>query len=520
MKFLRFLLLVFGLGHIGIAAAAEGSDKPNIILILADDMGYSDLGCYGGEVSTPNLDKLAKDGIRFTQFYNCARCCPTRSSLLTGLYPHQAGIGHMVKDLGTPSYQGHLNNQCITIAEALRENGYHTLHSGKWHVGNLHPNWPFDRGFEHCFSLIGGGSSYFELKYSKMAIDDKEYTPPTNNFYMTDAITDAGVKFVSEYGKKSEPFFLYLAYTAPHHPLHALPEDIAKYRGKYLEGWDSLRTKRLERMIAMGLVDRQYSQPPRDSRVPAWSEIKDEDKDLWDLQMSVYAAQIDRMDQGIGKVLDKLSETGADKKTLVFFLSDNGACAELIDSGKPGAAPCSKESFQSYAVGWANLSDTPFRLYKHWTHEGGISTPLIVRWPGIIKENTITSQAGHVMDIMATCLDVANAKYPETHKGNVLIPVEGKSLVPILHGDSQPIHKNIFWEHEGNRAVREGNWKLVAKNESPWELYDLDVDRIEMNNLADKFPDRVKDMAAKYEAWAKKCSVLSWKEIRSKGSVY
>jgi arylsulfatase len=336
--------------------------KPNIVLIMADDMGYSDIGCYGGEVNTPNLDRLAAGGLRFTQFYNAARCCPTRASLLTGLYPHQAGIGHMVGNRGYPAYQGYLNDRCVTIAEALKTAGYKTLMSGKWHVGEKRPYWPVDRGFDKYYGIVSGGANYFDITKAKakgvkrtMAIDDKPFVPKPGKFYMTDAFSENAVKFIDRYGRDRKPFFLYLPYTAPHWPLHAWPEDIAKYKGKYLKGWDKLREERYQRMIKMGLISKKWRKSPRDTRT--WPWIDEKNKELLDLKMAVYAAQIERMDYGIGQVLDKIRQVGAEENTLVMFLADNGGCAEGgpvgFDNRKNGLPPGGVDSYMSYGLSWA-----------------------------------------------------------------------------------------------------------------------------------------------------------------------
>ena len=501
-------------------ARVGDSKRPNIVLIMADDMGYSDIGCYGGEVNTPNLDRLAARGLRFAQFYNAARCCPTRASLLTGLYPHQAGVGHMVGNKGYPAYQGYLNERCVTIAEVLKLAGYRTLMSGKWHVGEDRPHWPIDRGFERYFGIISGGANYFDITKTKakgvkrkMAIDDKPYTPPKDGFYMTDAFSENAVKLVDRYGRGAEPFFLYLAYTAPHWPLHAWPEDIAKYKGKYLKGWDELRKERYERMIKMGLISEKWKMSPRDT--VTWPWVQEKDKKLMDLKMAVYAAQIERMDHGIGRVLDKIKEVGAEEDTLVMFLSDNGGCAEGgatgFDNRKNGLPPGGVDSYMSYGLSWANASNTPFRRYKHWVHEGGIATPLIVCWPAVIKQgDSITHQAGHIVDVMATCVEVAGIEYPTTYKARELTPLEGKSLLPIFEGKRRQGHEAIYWEHEGNRAVRQGKWKLVAAHGKQWELYDLEADRTELNNLAEKYPQKVEQLKALYERWARHRGVLPW----------
>lgn len=494
--------------------------KPNIVLIMVDDMGFSDIGCFGGEIHTPNLDRLASGGLRFSQFYNAARCCPTRASLLTGLYQHQAGVGHMVGDQGHPSYQGYLNDRCVTIAEALKPAGYKTLMSGKWHVGENRPHWPTDRGFDKYFGLISGAANYFDISKDKaagvkrtMVIDDKPYTPPKENFYITDAFTNNAVKLIDEHGRGNQPFFLYLAYTAPHWPLHAWPEDIAKYKGKYLKGWDRTREQRCQRMIKMGLISEKWKMSPRDPETWPWDEEKN--KELMDLKMAVYAAQVDRMDQGVGKVLEKIKEIGAEENTLIMFLSDNGGCAEGgpigFDNRKNGLPPGGVDSYMSYGLSWANASNTPFRRYKHWVHEGGIATPLIAYWPAVIKNGgSVTHQVGHIIDIMATCLDAAGIEYPKTYKGRELISLEGKSLLPIFKGKERKGHETIYWEHQGNRAVRQDKWKLVAAHKEPWELYDLEADRTELNNLATQYPEKVEQLKVMYQSWAERCGVLPW----------
>jgi arylsulfatase len=508
--------------------------RPNIVVILADDMGFSDLGCYGSEIGTPNIDRLAAGGIRFTQFYNNARCCPTRASLLTGLYAHQAGVGHMVQDLGSLAYLGDLSQRCVTIAELLHAAGYRTAMAGKWHVtpytASKH-NWPLQRGFDEFFGLIGSVRSYYD---PPTLVRNNQPIEAGKDFYLTDRITDHAVDCIAKFGKTKQPFFLYVAYTAPHWPLQALPEDIAKYRGKYRLGWDELRRRRHQRLIELGLVDRRWALTPRDEQAPAWAVVKD--KDWEERRMEVYAAMIDRMDQGIGRLMKQLADHGLEKNTLVLFLSDNGGCAEELAAkwrgqmfperlrdgrptkvgNDPAAMPGPDDVFQSYGLPWANASNTPFRLYKHWVHEGGIATPLIACWPATIRKPGITHQVGHVIDIMATCLDVAGIDYPETFKGRTLVPLEGKSLAPIIHGKDRVGHEALFWEHEGNRAVRQGKWKLVAREGCAWELYDLEADRTELHDLAAEHPDRAKEMARLYEQWAKKVGVVPWAELKSK----
>jgi arylsulfatase len=392
--------------------------------------------------------------------------------------------------------------------------------SGKWHVGENRPHWPVDRGFDKYYGIVSGGANYFDITKTKapgvkrtMAVDDKPFVPKPGKFYMTDAFSENAVKFIDRYGRDKEPFFLYLAYTAPHWPLHAWPEDIAKYKGKYLKGWDRLRQERCERMVKMGLISRKWKMSPRDTATWPWNDEKN--KDLLDLKMAVYAAQIERMDYGIGRVLDKIKEIGVEENTLVMFLSDNGGCAEGgpvgFDNRKNDLPPGGVDSYMSYGLSWANASNTPFRRYKHWVHEGGIATPFIACWPAVIKNaGSLTHQPGHIVDVMATCLDVAGIEYPKTYKGRKLNRLEGKSLLPIFEGKKRRGHEAIYWEHEGNRAVRQGKWKLVSAHKGPWELYDLEADRTELNNLAEEHTQKVKQLKELYERWAKRCGVQPW----------
>jgi len=490
--------------------------RPNIVLIMADDMGFSDIGCYGGEINTPNIDKLAANGLRFTQFYNTARCCPTRASLLTGLYSHQTGIGGMVKDRGVPGYRGFLNENCVTIAEALKKGNYHTMMTGKWHVGSQRDHWPLNRGFDRYYGIPDGGGVYFyPCKFRKRhyVLNNEDFTPP-ENWYSTDAFTDHALNFLDEAVNENQPFFLYVAHVAPHFPLQAKPEDIAKYRGKYTQGWDVLRRQRHQRQIDMGLVNPNWLLPSLEA--PDWKDVNNQDR--MDLKMAIYAAQIECMDHNIGRIIQKLEDMGVMDNTLILFLSDNGGTAEGGHFGfdeDPDAELGTKDSYSSYGQGWANTSNTPFRKYKMWTHEGGISTPLIAHWPVVIQQKgTFTDQVGHCIDIMATCLDVAGLPYPKTYMGNEIIPLEGKSLVPVFYGEDRPGHNALYWEHMGHRAVREGKWKLVADRNSSWELYDLETDRTEQNNLAAQFPDKVKELQQLYSDWEQRSNVLPWDEVK------
>jgi arylsulfatase A-like enzyme len=498
-----------------LTVSGQAQERPNIVLILADDMGYSDIGSYGGEVNTPHLDKLASGGIRYRQFYNAARCCPTRAALMTGLYPHQAGMGWMAAaDLGTPPYQGTLNNQCVTIAEVLKDAGYATYMTGKWHLTNerkIHgmvtESWPKQRGFDQYFGIIPGGANYFTpVLYS----NNNRYPAPAD-FYLTDAISDTTVKYIDQHflAQADNPLFMYVAYTAPHWPLHALQQEIDQYKARYRSGWDKLREERFQKQKKLGVLAKGAQLSPRDKEVEAWETLTKEKQEEMIMRMAIYAAQIDIMDQGIGRIVQKLKEKNQLDNTLILFLSDNGACAEFISSGKSKEVTGKQDTFESYRIQWANLGSAPFREYKHYTYEGGIATPLIAHWPsGIDKKlrNAFIPEYGHVSDIMATCLEVAKAKYPEKYQGNAITPLEGKSLVPHFKGKSNS-RGVVYWEHEANIAVRDGKWKLVAKtpegaafSKSSLELFDMEADPSEMNNLSQKFPDRV---GAMYEAWLK-----------------
>ncbi|MBM3992794.1 MAG: arylsulfatase [Planctomycetes bacterium] len=494
-------------------AQEKAKRKPNIIVILADDLGYSDIGCYGGEIKTPNLDKLAKNGLRFTNFYNTARCCPSRASLMTGLYSHQAGVGLMVENLNQPGYQGQLNRKCVTIAEVLRLIGYRCYMIGKWHLTRNNnfttakDAWPLARGFDRFYGLIPGSANYF--RPVGLMRDNTPLEVPKDGYYLTDAFSENAVQFIDDHFKdhKEEPFFLYTAYTAPHWPLHALKDDIARYRGKYREGWDVLRQKRHERMKELGIVDPKWKIPPSDAK--PWDKLTEKERDDLDLRMAIYAAQVDRMDQGIGKIVAALKKTGQLDNTLILFLADNGGCAEVIERGKGGELG-GPDSYSSYGQGWAWLSNAILRLFKHWVHGGGVSSPLVVHWPEGIPERSrgeLRRQSGHLIDIMATCIDVSGAAYPKEYQGNKITPLEGKSLVPAFN--NQPIEREaIYWEHEGNKAILVKNSKLVSRFPGPWELYDLNADRAETTDLAAREPQRVKELAAKWQAWAERADVL------------
>ena len=517
--------------------SGPGNTPPNIILILADDMGYSDIGFFGSEIPTPNIDFLAENGLVITQFYNASRCCPTRASLLTGLYPHQAGMGDMVEgrllrdSTFLPAYQGWLNKNTPTIAEELKKAGYQTFISGKWHVGDAPEHWPDQRGFDRSFSLINGASNYFNLspwineQQDIILTLDGKRTGTDDDFYMTTAITGHALDFI-RHRDKDRPFFLYLSFTAPHWPLHALPEDVKRFEGKYLEGWERIRSKRFARQIEDKLFQENtllshpfYSNP---LLTPSWDSLPELDQKIWDKRMAVYAAQVYRMDREIGRIIKNLTEIGILKNTLVIFLSDNGATQAAIylaknwvasRSGEIGSA----ESFDAYGASWANASNTPFRLFKHWTTEGGIATPFIAFWPARIKAGLEREQYGHVMDLLPTCMEAAGITAARNEKGK--IPLAGKSLFPLFSGKTLPGERTIFWEHQGNWAVRRGDWKLVFTREvnrkmiNDLNLYNIRSDRSEANDLSNLYPEIVYELDSLYQIWADQTGVEPWDSL-------
>ena len=520
----------------------KNNQKPNIIIILADDLGYSDLGCYGSEIKTPNIDSLGNNGIKFSQFYNQARCSPSRASLMTGLTGHQAGVGQLSGDLGAPGYRGFINNECVTVAEVLKQQNYDTYLSGKWHLGGAwdprekekwqagtpnHPT-PKQRGFDDFYGIMDAASSFFRPE--SLMDGDKFIDIDDPDYYFTDAMSDRACEMITKSMNDENPFFLYLSYTAPHWPLHAKPEDIAKYEGKYLKGWDYFRTARHEEMKGLGIVDSNWDISPRDSDVGDWEDAQYPDWE--DSKMAAYSAMIDSMDQGIGRVVETLKLNNQFENTLIFFMSDNGGCAELMRedgdwsntsqwetnliNGKPvrvgnipNLRPGPGTTFQSYETPWTNVSNSPFRLFKRWIHEGGISAPLIVHWPDEIVEPRIESEPLHIMDIPATSIDAAGAVYPSEFNGNKIKPIEGESFLNLL-SNKWSREKPMYWEHEGNQGIRIGEWKLVKEYGGEWELYNMIDDRTELNNLAAKDTDRVNDMSSKWEEWAKNSNVLQW----------
>jgi arylsulfatase A-like enzyme len=511
------------------AATGIAAPRPNIVLIMVDDMGYSDIASYGGDIETPNLDQLAADGLRFSQFYNSARCCPTRASLMTGLFPHQTGIGHMTEtpkgldthNRGYYGYRGFINKNCVTIAEVLKPAGYHTYMAGKWHLG-MHSadRWPLQRGFERFYGITAGASSYLDPQHPRgLLCDNMLVQPEGDDYYTTDAFTDNAITFVEEQ-EDDKPFFLYLAYTAPHWPLQAKPKDIAKFEGRYMKGWDALRAERHQRQLDMGLLSSDWPLSPRDAR--AWDDLNAKQKKEMAYRMAVYAAQIYAVDYNIGKLVDVLKRQGKLDNTLILFLTDNGGCAEGGELGGGKYSDINNPAISSnvsYGRAWANASNTPFRRYKHYVHEGGISTPLIAHWPAVISEKrgAITHAPGYLIDVMSTVIDISGAEYPQEVGGKVIHPLEGKSLTPVFETGEREGHEWMYWEHEDNCAVRNGKWKAVQKfSTDKWELYDLDADRTELNNLADAQPERTQRMADKWHAWARTHFVVPKGELKKK----
>lgn len=565
VRFASPLALVFSVLLVAASQLCTAAERPNIIVILSDDMGYSDIGCYGGEIETPTLNGLAENGLRFTQFYNTGRCCPTRGSLLTGLYPHQSGIGWMMTDRGHDGYRGDLNQNCRTMAEVLKPAGYATYGVGKWHVtkhvqpdGPKH-NWPRQRGFDRFYGTITGAGSFFDpgtLTRDNQNItpwSDKEYQP--EQYYYTNAISDNAVRYINDHCQQGadKPFFMYVAYTAAHWPMHALEKDIAKYKGRFDDGYAPVRDRRAKRVVELGLVSEACEPAPL---VGEWEGVEHK---AWESRcMEVYAAMVDSMDQGIGRIVASLKKNDEFDNTLIVFMQDNGGCQEgngrrgnfkrpvaasmrkiPLDEIRldvvpkqnragvptltgPGIMPGPEDTYIAYGINWANVSNTPFREYKHFVHEGGISTPLIAHWPeGIKRHGQLEHQPGHLIDIMATCVDVAGADYPEQIGDHRIKPLEGVSLKPAFSGKSLNRKQPLFWEHEGNRAIRDGDWKLVSKENNPWELYNLKMDRSETHNLVDEKPDLAKELEAKWDAYAARADVLplgGWRGTPRKAS--
>lgn len=514
------------------AATIEPSSRPNIVVILVDDMGWSDIGCYGSEIPTPNLDALARGGLRFTQFYNTGRCSPTRASLMTGLYPHQAGMGHL-DNLVRPNSTGttgRLSDRCVTLGEVLREAGYFTAVTGKWHLGHEHGTPPWERGFMRNLTLRAGGVYWAEqrgkanqplyLNGREMPRNAPEFG---NDWYGPYLWTKWGLKFIDEALAERKPFFLYLAHCSPHFPLMAPQEDIARYRGKYRSGWDVLREARYRRQIEMGLIRPEWTLSERPPDVPAWDRLSAAEQDRYDHLMAIYAAMIDTMDRSVGRMVDGLRDRGVLDNTLLVFLSDNGGNAESGPKGRSeGDLLGGPDSNVFLGMCWATLNNTPFRRYKHFTHEGGISAPCILHWPDGMNlpsespalrptpQGIVTDTPAHLVDVMATAVDVAAASYPTEFRGHAILPMEGVSLRPLFHGQAVARPNPIFFEHEGNRAIRSGDWKLVQKHRGPWELYNLAEDRTEQVDLAASQPKRAAALRTQWRAWADRAFVDPW----------
>jgi arylsulfatase A-like enzyme len=534
----KFTLLPFVVLCVGLLATpptVSAADKPNIIILMADDLGYSDLGCYGGEIETPNIDRLAAGGLKFSQFYNTGRCCPTRASLMTGLYPHSAGIGHMLGKSRNGLYDGDLSDDAITIAEGLKQAGYSTHLAGKWHLTqwpaasteNPTANWPCQRGFDDFYGTIASIRSYYNPP--SLARNNRPLPPPEGDFYYTEAINKFACKVIEEC-KKDKPFFLYVAHVAPHWPLHAREAGIRKYEQRYLAGWDKLAVQRRQRLLKIGLVDDAWPVPQPHRNSFRWTDIDPRHRAWFARRMATYAAMVEVVDDGVGQIVETLGKRQMLENTLIIFISDNGGCAEEIGplgrakgfplktregrrirlGNDPDIDPGPEDTYASYGLDWAQLSNTPFRNFKSFVHEGGIITPAIFSWPGSIQPGR-TDELAHVIDILPTCLELAQQAYPSTRSGRRVKALDGSSLFKTLSGERRTGHKLLFWEHEGNCAVRQGDWKLVREFGSDWELYRLDRDRLETTNISSTHADKVHELADAFRMWAERSGVKPWK---------
>lgn len=525
--------LIILLGWSPIVASAEKQSarhaplRPNIVIVLVDDMGYSDIGAFGGEIDTPNIDRLAARGVKFTEFYNAARCWPSRAALMSGRHQHAVGLGgelQFVDDKGrvspppgTPrAYQGYYRFDVPTLAERLRSLGYATYATGKWHLGDVdRASWPTRRGFDHYFGPVTGTDSYFSTGVDparpRRYVDDEAIWPvPARGFYATDAFTRKAATYVDAAARaRDRPFFLYLAYTAPHWPLHALPSDIQRQKGAYAGGWDDVRARRFVRQRASGIVDSTHQLPPRPADIPAWEDVPD--KPRWSMLMETYAAQIAAVDRGVGELVATLRRNGQLDNTIILFLSDNGATDEDL-SQRPStprfnnlsAPQGSRERFESYSRNWAHVSNTPYRQYKSFMGEGGIRTPLIVAWPdGIARPGRISRQVGHVIDIAPTLVDLATPV--ERRPRDRERWSDGESLKHDIMSSRRPRSRRLFFEHMGNQAMREGDWKIVKDAGDPWRLYDLARDPTELRDLAAERPAIVRGLVRK---WARSAHEL------------
>jgi arylsulfatase A-like enzyme len=526
------------------------TNQPNVVLVLADDLGYSDLGCYGGEIDTPNLDKLASGGTRLTQFYNTARCSPSRASLLTGLHPHQTGIGVLTGDDSPVGYKGNLNRNCATMAEVFSAAGYATALAGKWHLAAdaLNPNdaWPTRRGFDYFYGTLTGCGSYYSPGTLVRGEENIEYEADDPGYYYTDAITAEAVSFVGRAAEAEKPFFLYVAYTAPHWPLHAPQQDIDKYKGSFDAGWDELRRARFDRQCELGIAEPGTQLSPRDPDEPAWDNAPE--KQWQARRMETYAAQVDRMDGGIGQIVTELKARNQFENTIFIFLSDNGASPEELPhfdretfiqrsdifrthtrsgepvqlGNEPDIAPGPENTYSSYGRAWANLSNTPFRFYKKWTHEGGIAAPFIVHWPnGSLQPGALLRQPLQLTNVLPTLLEAADVPWPAEMNGNPIPKAEGRSFLGLLRQDRDSTNRQsldatagtLYWEHAGNGAIRRHDWKLVRTYPGPWELYNLAKDPTELYDVAAENRDLAASLLADWSQWADRVGVLPFGRI-------
>ncbi len=509
------LVHAFGLIHVGcwllLAANILAAEEPNILLILCDDMGYSDIGPFGSEIETPNLDAISAKGMRFTQCYNTSKCFPSRACLITGVYAQQCDMANGFKAIKNAMYTG----------QVLKTVGYRTYWSGKHHCGQN----PFEYGYDHYYGLQDGGCNMFNpgkqrdgepkpaQKHPNRAwcIDDKTYAPytPKKGFYTTDTFTDYALKYLEEGKDSDKPFFLYVAYTAPHDPMMAHPKDIAKYKGRYSAGYKSIRDARYKRQLEMGLIDEKTT--PLTPLAGDWEKLSPEKRAIEERTMEVYAGMIDCVDQNIGRLLNKIKELGQEKNTLVIFVSDNGGSSENVGNMGNKVNPIIGEMDNWKSVGgkWANVSNTPFKKYKNYSMEGGICTPMVACWPDVIKDHgSITKRPTHFIDFLATFVDITGAEYPTKHNGQKIVPLQGESFLSTLKGKSQARSKPLFWQWKKGRAVRQGDWKLVSHSNA-WELYNIAEDRSEMNNLAKSNPEKAQELQKLYDDWAKAVGVTA-----------
>lgn len=458
------------------SATTLHADRPNILLMMVDDLGFSDFGCYGSEIETPNVDRLAENGLRLSQFYNTAKCHSSRICLLTGKYTFQAGNSAMDK--------------ALTVAEVMKHNGYFTAMTGKWHLNQQ----PTDRGFMRYWGHLSGATNFFTGD-NTFRLNGEPWAEFDDDFYTTDANVDYAIQFIDEALAADKPFFQYIAFNAPHYPLQAKKEDVLRYDGRYAIGWDELRKRRYARQVEMGLVSEQHALSPRPDYIPAWEQLTEDERQWEEDRMEVFAAMVDCVDQNIGRLIEHLRKHGEFDNTLILLCSDNGACPFERTRGKE-LKPWDPKSYWCYDVGWAHAGNTPFRWYKQNQHEGGISSPLIAHWPkGLTAERgSISHQPGHLIDLLATCMDAAGAAYPTEFVGKVTTPIQGRSLLPILKGRQRDGHDWLYFQFADNRAIRQGDWKAVSARGGKWELYNLAADRTELNDLSASMPERVRKL--------------------------